>query len=165
MLHELDELLKHGPTPSFDAQLEELNARIDAVQPPSRAAAATVTGSAEVPPVRPPPPRRIVPRPIARATWKCTTFDGECEPVDAEQLDIKESWSASFRAHQSRQHGVAAVPFPAVTSEPAPHTELSSDRLEDLLELAAFANVTWPPGLDARIARQILEGRVARGRT
>ena len=38
-------------------------------------------------------------------------------------------------------------------------SQLSDDRLQDLIELAEVERVCWPEGLDARIAKLILEGR------
>ena len=78
-----------------------------------------------------------------------------------DQIGIDESWRASFNAHQNRRGAEPAATPRAVVPDLVPHTELSSHRLVDLLELSEFANVAWPPGLDARIARQILSARGA----
>ena len=42
------------------------------------------------------------------------------------------------------------------------HSELGSDVLRDMVELALVGSVTWPPGLNERIAQSILESRAAK---
>ena len=164
VLHELDELLIREPEHDFDAQLEQLNARIDAVQLPSSTMAAKVASTIGTPAAAAPRPRRLVPKPIARAAWKPAVPEDDAPPICAEQLDIEESWRSSYLAHADRQQAEAVAALLLVAPGPAPHSELSSDRLEDLLDLAELNSVAWPPGLDARIARQILASRASQRR-
>ena len=151
--------------------MEELNARIDAVQPNSSTAAANAAleavsaeasaSAASNAEEKRTPPRRLTPvKPRAMARFRGGPPNSEePEALQVEQLNLEESWRDSFTAHQSRTSAVAASPPRIAVQEQLPHTELTNQRLEDMLELAEFASVFWPPGLDARIARQILSAR------
>ena len=171
MLEELRLLEEGGGSPDFDAQLEELNARIDAVQPNSGTAAASAaletaaaeasassTDGAEEKATLPRWPAPVKPRAIARARGRPPNSE-EPEALQVEQLSLEESWRDSFAAHQCRPSDAAASPPRIAVQEQLPCTELADQTLEDMLELAEFASVVWPPGLDARIARQILSAR------
>ena len=88
-------------------------------------------------------------------------MNGDDVPADANGLNLTDDWEQSFIDHQLRQQegNVAVVPPVVISVAPAHQSDLTSDNLQDLLELEEFSAVSWPDGLDARIARGILRDR------
>ena len=70
----------------------------------------------------------------------------------------------SFRAHQETVHsGGTESQAPTAAVSAVEESELESHVICDMLELESIgAGVSWPKGLDARIARSILNQREAR---
>ena len=166
ILEELRELEEGGSRPDFEEKLAELNARIDAVptvcdaaaprEDDAAAHASPTEDDAELRQLRR-APVPIRPRAIARLRPRPACFD-EPEALLGEQLNLEEGWRESFTAFQQASRSAATSPS-SDSVEQLPHTDLSSERLEDMLDLADCAHVVWPPGLDARLARRILSGR------
>ena len=86
----------------------------------------------------------------------------DADPVISDGLNLGDEWEQSFLDHQLRRRECTladACPPVAISSVPSHQPDLSSDHLQDLLELEEFSAVSWPDGLDARIARIILRDR------
>ena len=81
--------------------------------------------------------------------------------ADINNINLSDEWEQSYIEHQEQR----CVPNAAVPALPldAPSTyttDLDSDTLLDLLEIEELGSaVSWPSGLDARIARIILRDR------
>ena len=165
---ELDGLLERGPGEDFEGTLKGINDRIDAAggtgsstAKKARSTQECSTGGHSGPGAL----RRIKPKAIARAKCRVTeSNDFDAAPVCEEDLGAQ--WTSAFLVHQERQERNEAAEATAQEAAPAPvQSDLEDEVLRDLLELDQIgAGVAWPNGLDARIARLVLNDRMARAR-
>ena len=81
--------------------------------------------------------------------------------ADINNINLSDEWEQSYIEHQEQRCVLnAAVPALALDAPITYTTDLDSDTLLDLLEIEELGSaVSWPSGLDARIARIILRDR------
>ena len=140
----LDNLLARPPDHLFDATLQLLNDRIDAVGP---GVAATSSSHSQA--------KRPTPRAAARARPRPTS-SLDFEPMQFDTVRWRARLLEPAQAHAPRR-------LPLDTDPPLPtppHSSLSDDQLRDLIDMHQDGlRVQWPDGLDVNVARVVLKAR------
>ena len=101
-------------------------------------------------------------RPQAFSRLRCKDRSSEAhEGADVTDEDLGQLWCASFIEHQGiQQRCEGTSEAPCSQEQSVVQSDLEDCVLRDLLELDLIgAGVVWPRGLDARIARTILDAR------